>query len=103
MAIGARVSPVLLVVGEVNSARPQSFDGQYTGTRVEVETAGGPVNVKFRPDADGSRPDVGRRIAVVVSVYDGPNGSSVTFERYATVDDLAEIESTFGALQPAGK
>jgi hypothetical protein len=97
MAIGARISPVLLVVGQVNKQQPQNYDGQYTGTRVEVETAGGPVNVKFRPDADPARPEVGRTIAVVASVYDGANGSTITFERYANVNDLAEIEATFGA------
>ena len=97
MAIGARISPVLLVVGEVTRSTPQTYEGTYTGTRVEVETSGGPLNIKFRPDADPSRPEVGRRVALVGSVYDGQNGSSLTFERYVTVDDLAEIEATFGA------
>src|SRR4051812_32450776 len=101
MAIGARISPVLLVVGEVSRLNRQEYDGQYTGTRVEVETAGGPLNVKFRPDADPQRPEVGRKVALVVSAYDGQNGSSLTFERFVHIDDLAEIEASFAV--PAGK
>jgi hypothetical protein len=96
MAIGARISPELLVHGRVAELRKKEFDGEYTGTAVTIDTIGGPLVVSWRPNADDQRPAVGRELVVVASAYDGARGSSLTFERYLQKDQLEAVAATFG-------
>jgi len=95
MAIGARISPELIVHGRVVSTKKKEFDGTYTGTAVEIDTPGGPLVVSWRPTADDARPEIGRTLVVVASAYDGARGSSLTFERYLLKDQLEAIAATF--------
>lgn len=100
MAIGARITPELIVFGHVARLDRQEYDGKYTGTRVTIETDGGPLQVKWRADADNVRPEVGNVVAVLTSAFDGERGSSLTFERFLNGGDLDAIAKSF---QPAQK
>lgn len=100
MPIGARITPELIVFGLVTRLDRQEFDGKYSGTRVTIETDGGPLTVKFRPDADAARPEQAQTIAVLATAFDGERGSSLTFERYLNGSDLDAIAKSF---QPQGK
>jgi hypothetical protein len=95
MAIGARITPELIVFGPVTGWRERTWEGQYRGTTVEVATAGGPLNVSFRADADAQRPNQGSTVALVVSAFDGERGSSLTFERYLQPGELDAIAASF--------
>lgn len=95
MAIGARISPELIVFGPVTGWREQVWNGERTGTQVEFATAGGPLNVKFRTDADAQRPNQGATVAVVATAFDGERGSSLTFERYLQPSELDAIAASF--------
>lgn len=97
MAIGARITPELIVFGRVTGHRETKWDGEYTGTVIEISTPGGPVSVKFRKDADAQRPNRDTQVAVVVSAFDGERGSSLSFERYVQAADLDQIAATFAA------
>ncbi|SEH83977.1 MULTISPECIES: hypothetical protein [unclassified Leifsonia] len=97
MAIGARITPELIIFGRVSGHRETKWDGEYTGTVVEVSTPGGPVSVKFRKDADAQRPNRDAIVAVVATAFDGERGSSLTFERYLQPGDLEAIAATFAA------
>lgn len=88
MAIGARTYPELIVVGEVRGSRAKTWEGERTGTRVEIGTNGGPLEVTYRTDADGLVPSLGEMVAIVVGAFDGQRGSSLTYERNLTHGDL---------------
>lgn len=93
MAIGAKVSPEVIVFGVVTDVRRKDWEGKYTGERVTIDTNGGPLIVSFRVAAAeaGLVPQVGQVVALVASVYDGQNGASLTFEHGLTHGDLDAI------------
>jgi hypothetical protein len=106
MAIGARVTPELIAVGTVIAPpRRKEWDGEYTGLAVTIDTAGGPLVVTF-PSRDGSdkiAPNMGESVVIVATVYDGANGSTLTFGRFLSAGDLDLIASYSGALASSGK
>lgn len=105
MAIGARVTPELLAVGEVIGIRDKNWNDEYTGKAVTVDTEGGPLVVTFpsRNDSDKIVPQMFDKVVIVATVYDGANGSTLTFDRFLTANDLDRVASFSGALVPAGK
>lgn len=102
MAIGARVSPEVIVFGTVMNWRSNTWEGEYRGTRVTIDTAGGPLVVSYRAESDGERPPIGADVAVVASAFDGARGSSLSFERELSHGDLDLIASRALSV-PAGK
>lgn len=94
MAITARQSPQLIIFGTVTGHRRYDWDGEYRGTRLTIDTDGGPLVVLFRPDDDNQRVEIGKPVAALVSVFEGQNGASLTFERHINGGDLDHIGKT---------
>jgi hypothetical protein len=101
MSLAARITPQVIAHGLVTRLEPKEYDGKYTGTAVQLETDGGPLLVKFRADADASRPAIGATVALLTEAYDGERGSTLTFVRYITADDLGRLEATFRPAKAA--
>lgn len=91
MPITARQSPTLILFGVVQSLRSYNWEGEYRGTRFTIDSEGGPLQVLFRPEADNQRPELGKTVAILVSVFEGQNGASLTFERHIQGADLEHI------------
>lgn len=102
MAIGARVSPELVVHGMVTGIRTSTWEGEDRGNRVTIDTDGGPLVVGFSVDQRPALPSPGSEIALVVSVYDGQRGSSLSYVRNLQSHDLDALALKAG-LVPAGK
>lgn len=99
MAIGARTAPEVVVIGPVQGTRVKKWEGERTGTSVEVGTEGGPLVVGYRVANDRDVPGVGEVIAVWASAFDGERGSSLTYERPLSPGDVDELHSLIGAAK----
>lgn len=92
MTLIGRQNPELLIVGIVGPYIDRAWDGTRTGSRTNVETVGGPLEVRFRAEDDDKRPAPGSPVAIVVTPYENGNGASLTFARHVMPSDLQAIE-----------
>lgn len=104
MAIATRTRPELLVVGTLTrtraiQARQPNDEGvrPYYGESLEVETAGGGVNVNaWERDLPREGFSVGTVVALVVTVSESRNGADLAFVRFADAADLKAASEAAG-------
>lgn len=91
MAIGARISPQVIIFGTIDDYIDRVWDGERTGSKATIHVEGGPLELAFRKEDDDKRPAPGSIVALVASAYDGQRGSSLTFVRHLMPSDLDAI------------
>ncbi|MFC4244746.1 hypothetical protein ACFOYW_15335 [Gryllotalpicola reticulitermitis] len=110
MAIATRTRPEMLIFGVLNrtraiQARQADDSGRrpYYGESLEVETAGGGVQVNAwerdlpHPGEVGGGFSVGQVVAIVVTVTESrQNGADLSFVRFADADDVRQVAEAAG-------